>query len=62
MFAIFVCIVALIAKVTVLLIAWSVSHTLLLVKENYKLDFENAEFDGYETIQCTGRDCPMCRG
>jgi len=57
MFPIFVCIVALIAKVLFFLLAWSVSHTIYLIEEKYNSDFKNAEFNGRETLESIGRDC-----
>jgi hypothetical protein len=62
MFAIFVCFVALIAKVLFLFLSWSVSYSILQAENYYKEDFTNAEFHGHETIEGSRGDCPSCRG
>jgi hypothetical protein len=60
MFPIFVCIVALIAKVLFLFLTWRVSYTFYQLEEGLKYTYKNAEFDGYETFHCTGGDCEYC--
>jgi hypothetical protein len=51
MFPVFVCFVALIAKVLFLFLAWTVSYTLLEIQKVYKVELDaNAEFNGYETL------------
>jgi len=51
MFPVFVCFVALIAKVFLLFLSWTVSHTLLEIQKVYKLELDaNAEFNGHETL------------
>jgi len=57
MFPVFVCFVALIAKVLFLFLSWTVSYTLLEIQKVYKLELDaNAEFNGYETMACAARD------
>jgi hypothetical protein len=57
MFPVFICFVALIAKVLFLFLSWTVSHTLLEVQKVYKLELDaNAEFNGYETMVGSPRD------
>jgi hypothetical protein len=51
MFPVFVCFVALIAKVLLLFLSWTVSHTLLEIQKVYKVELDaNAEFNGHETM------------